>query len=1055
MENINAINTQLLLGKILNTTSTCIFWKDDQRRFVGVNQAFLDYYGFASQDELIGKTDEDMGWHSDPDPFKNDEWRVLKNGESTVRVHGKCMAHGQERDILASKSPIYDNEKIVGLVGTFEDVTNDYQQKDEIRKLTETLYHIPCGICIGKINFGKLVCISANEYFTNLIGSTEDDFVGKDIDGVSAWLHPDDVGRWKKVTAEFCSGVDTTDELYRFKNKNTDDYVWLRMKGCKTRLVNDEELIYFSFTDETELKRSETRESALRELYASSIDSAKLVVWEYDIATHTVTFDSNGYTARRCKEIGLTQIFHNVPEILYQIIPQEYHTEIKRLYDDVFAGKPNTAADIVFHPSSDISPLFLHLSYTTILDNSGKPVKAYGTSQDMTKQKAAEMQYEHEVTYMNTEHKSGFIAKGHYDLTANKVLGYYKVDKFAMDVTSMTYDSVYNKMLPRIIYESDRKKYLDLFDRKKMIARFHNDDTYSTIEYRRTDGVNPVMWACMEARSFENPSTGNIECFIYAYDATEKKIQQQLSYNLHSVGYETVGLISVPQKKVTYYQLTENGAGWDERAVAVDYQPNAEEIIMKFVPEKERILVNNASKIDTVTSALDKNGSYSFSYGLYDTSGNLHRKFIHYSYFCAEKSIVFLSIQDITEQYDKEQKQIILLREAIRRGDDANRAKSDFLSRMSHDIRTPMNGIIGMTYLAKQQNSSDKVKEYLNKIDTSSKFLLGLVNDILDMSKIESGKIELHPEPYPAESFFDYVNAVIRPLCEEKGQHLILDVQPVTSVVPLIDVLRINQIFFNLFSNAVKYTPENGIITYKLRESLVGTDKVQLIGDVIDTGIGMSDELQKKAFDPFTQGERSDTSSSRGTGLGLSIVKSLIELMGGTVSVTSKLGKGSDFHLEAIFDCIPVNEYKNKSNDLISISNQISLDGKRVLLCEDHPLNQEIAKTLLENWKMIVRIADNGEIGVHEFEESNVEYYDVILMDVRMPVMDGIAATKAIRALEREDAQTVPILAMTADAFSEDVQKCLNAGMNGHVAKPIDPEKLYHTLIQILSSNKS
>ncbi len=173
------IKSGILLNKILNTTSTCIFWKDINRRFVGVNQAFLDYYGFSSENELIGKTDEDMGWHSDPDPFQNDEWRVLKMGESTTRVHGKCLVGGEERDILASKSPIYEGDKIIGLVGTFEDVTVDYQQKDEIRKLKETLDNIPFGICIGKLTFGKILCISANEYFTKMVGGSAE--INKDI----------------------------------------------------------------------------------------------------------------------------------------------------------------------------------------------------------------------------------------------------------------------------------------------------------------------------------------------------------------------------------------------------------------------------------------------------------------------------------------------------------------------------------------------------------------------------------------------------------------------------------------------------------------------------------------------------------------------------------------------------------------------------------------------------------------------------------------------------------------------------------------------------------
>jgi len=1049
------IRTELLLSKILNTTSTCIFWKDDQRRFIGVNQAFLDYYGFASEAELIGKTDEDMGWHSDPDPFKNDEWRVLNHGESTLRVHGKCMVRGQERNILASKSPVYEDGKIIGLVGTFEDVTNDFQQKDKIRNLSDTLDNIPCGICIAQIHFGRIVCISANEYFAAMIGEKPEDIQGKYIDELSALLHPGDVRQWKSAASLLLTDTKSMDGIYRFRNRATGEYLWLRMKGCKARLRNDEEYLYFTFTNENELKNSESRESALRELYAASVDAAELVVWEYDPATHTVIFDKNGYTARRCQEIGLPAVFRNVPESLYSIIPEEYHAEIKRFYDDVFAGKSHTTSDIAFRPFPDQTPLYLHLSYTTILDGDGKPVRAYGTSQDMTKEKTAEMQYEHELTFMNSDRQADFFAKGHFDLTADRILGYYKTNQAALDVSGMTYDGIYRRLVSQIVYEEEREKYLDLFSRKKMIARFHGGETGCSIEYRRAGSVNSAMWVLMEARTFRNPSTGNIECFIYSYDITENKIRQQLSFNLRSVGYENVGLISIPEQKVTYYRLSENGSDWVVSAASVDYTANAAEKIMQSIPGKDSTQVLEMCRFDKVIQALDRDGDYGFSYDVLDDRNDVRRKFLHFSYFYLDKSVIFLSIQDITEQYAKEQKQIARLQEAIRLGDAANRAKSDFLSRMSHDIRTPMNGIIGMTYLAKQQDDRKKVLECLDKIDTSSRFLLGLVNDILDMSKIESGKIELHPEPYAANRFLNYLNAVIKPLCEEKGQTLVLDAQDVVSVIPLMDELRINQVFFNLFSNAVKYTPEGGTITCRLREKLIGKNRLYMECDIIDTGIGMSEELQRTAFEPFTQGERSDTYANRGTGLGLPIVKSLIELMGGTVSVASEPGKGSDFRLEATFDCVPADECLRKPDDPLNDVNHDSLAGSHVLLCEDHPLNLEIARTLLERWKMIVSTAENGQVGVRKFEESYVGYYDLILMDLRMPVMDGFKATEALRMLKRTDAGTVPILAMTADAFSDDVQKCFDAGMNGHIAKPIDPKTLYAAIFRAIYPDRA
>jgi CheY-like chemotaxis protein len=364
---------------------------------------------------------------------------------------------------------------------------------------------------------------------------------------------------------------------------------------------------------------------------------------------------------------------------------------------------------------------------------------------------------------------------------------------------------------------------------------------------------------------------------------------------------------------------------------------------------------------------------------------------------------------------------------------------------MSHDIRTPLNGIIGMTYLAKGETDPAKITDYLGKIDTSSKFLLGLVNDILDMSKAESGKLELHPEPYPESEFFRYLDSVIAPLCQEKNIQLVLESNPLPGYELLVDPLRINQVFFNLLSNAVKFTPEGGTVTCRLEEERISEHRAAFTGQVIDTGIGMSEEFLKVLFDPFTQENRKDISETRGTGLGLSIVKKIMDAMQGTVKVESRRNEGTTFTVHAEAECIPAKSAEDAENAQAQDSFTI-LAGRHVLVCEDHPLNREIATALLEEKKMIVGTAEDGRLGITAFQQSPIGFYDAILMDIRMPVLDGFHAARGIRALDRPDAGTVPIIAMTADAFSDDIQKCLEAGMDGHVAKPIDPHILYETL---------
>lgn len=375
-------------------------------------------------------------------------------------------------------------------------------------------------------------------------------------------------------------------------------------------------------------------------------------------------------------------------------------------------------------------------------------------------------------------------------------------------------------------------------------------------------------------------------------------------------------------------------------------------------------------------------------------------------------------------------------------------AKSDFLSRMSHDMRTPMNGIIGLTGLTLDLDGlSPEVVDNLTKIDESAHYLLSLINDTLDMNRIESNKILLNREPVNLDSFFNQMLGVVSANAQQKNVKLIA--VPAKKTIPpvYLDKVRVQQIFFNLVSNAIKFTPENG--TVKVKSEYLWIDEKQVKTRLIikDTGIGIDKSFLDRIFEPFEQENDPTTANYGGTGLGLAIVKNLVEIMGGTILVQSEKGIGSEFTVELVFD-LAGEEVKPV---IKAESFAFSLIGKHVLLCEDHPLNTQIATKLLEKKGMVVAHTENGQAAVALFGSSEPDYYDAILMDIRMPVMDGITAAKAIRALDRPDAKTVPIIAMTANAFEEDVKKSMEAGMNAHIAKPIDPSILFQTLCDLIA----
>ena len=390
------------------------------------------------------------------------------------------------------------------------------------------------------------------------------------------------------------------------------------------------------------------------------------------------------------------------------------------------------------------------------------------------------------------------------------------------------------------------------------------------------------------------------------------------------------------------------------------------------------------------------------------------------------------------------------LAEALQAAQVASNSKTMFLSNMSHDIRTPMNAILGFAaLLEKDAEKPFKVREYTKKIMASGQHLLSLINDILDVSKIESGKVVLTIGEFTIGDLVTAVDTIIRPMANEKEQNLHTSVTGIKHEYLEGDETRLNQVLINLLSNAVKYTPKGGNIWSRIIGLEQHSSQFEHIRiEVEDNGYGMTEEYLKTIFEAFTRAENSTTNKVQGTGLGMAITKNIVELMGGTITVSSQVDKGSLFRVELELRILDEQDEKKKEDEAAEDMEEISLEGLHLLAAEDNEINAEILSELLNIEGVSCEIVENGKIAAERFADSEEGKFDAILMDVQMPVMNGYEATRAIRALKRDDAVQIPIIAMTANAFAEDVKEALNAGMNAHVAKPIDMKLLKKTLYQ-------
>ena len=548
-----------------------------------------------------------------------------------------------------------------------------------------------------------------------------------------------------------------------------------------------------------------------------------------------------------------------------------------------------------------------------------------------------------------------------------------------------------------------------------------------------------VSFVKLTAQLAAEPRTGDVVAFITEERCNDEMVNEVLLSKALIGQFDMItSLMDGAYRVVIGDSSVADGANIFPHELEGDYQSYLTEQVLPVVrgDVRERERVGQALSFARVEQELQEREPYEVTIAIVVGGELRYKRFVFYV-VDRDAHFYLLLKSDTTEARREELERNEQLQEALEEAQRASQAKTMFLSNMSHDIRTPMNAIVGYTEMARKSDDIQTVHQDLDKIDASSKYLLALINDVLEMSRIESGRLELDPEPADLTQIMREVQALFETQMAEKGVAYTVDVR-VRHAYVLCDVTRTNRILLNLIGNAYKFTPAGGRVGVSLEE-LPGDGTRQPVYElsVRDNGIGMSQEFAAKVFDAFERERTSTASGIQGTGLGMAITKRIVDLMGGTIEVFSEQGKGTEFVVRVSF---PVTDAPARGGDAEQAGalEPIDFTGMRVLLAEDNEINREIASVVLEELGFEVDMVENGQQALDVLVAAGPGAYDAVVTDIQMPVMDGLEEARAIRALPDPELARVPIVAMSANAFREDIEASRAAGIDAHVAKPID-----------------
>ena len=817
-----------------------------------------------------------------------------------------------------------------------------------------------------------------------------------------------------------------------YRDKGTDNF-WCERITLTNVFDNNAKVIHTigigkNITEEAVLRADKQR-------YDLAIENTNLIIWEYDIINHIGINHHGGG-----EYFNLPDRIENMPDAVIEsgLIHTDDIKKFSDFYKAIDNGEERSEANVQIKIYTGEFRWF-NLKLSTVYDDAGTPVRAVGCAIDITDAKEMEKLYNDEIAYQEIVTGDKLIGKVRVNLTKNIV------EKSVLNGvedanTGISYVCAYTNNIIRCVPKSYADDVRNCFDRDRLIKAFYAGEPKTSMEYMRFMG-DSAIWVNTSAKVFQSPETGDIMCFIYTTDINDTKILQTTMERIAQTEFDLVMVANVKTNSCKCY-----GSNREYSSPHMDatdkFSQSVKDYLIKNCAENTDEIIK-ATSTDTIVREVNKNGEYMLFYSLLAPDNTVRRKRTRHFWIDRELGILCIIRSDVTDIYQDEQRKNEILSNALKAAEQANVAKTEFLSRMSHEIRTPMNAIIGMSALAAQcVNDPDKVSDCISKVGISARFLLTLINDILDMSRIESGKVTIKHEKIPFEEFLNGINV----MCYEQAKAKNIDYDCIVSTYVhdyyIGDAMKLQQVLINIIANAIKFTPRNGKVQFIVSQEKTEDSKAAMKFTINDTGIGISEDFIDKIFEPFEQEHTGTTTLYGGTGLGLAICKNLISLMGGDITVNSIEGVGTEFNVLVNLELS--DEIKKKSK----ARNDLNFSKLSALIVDDEIQICEQTKDILLDMGMKAEWVVSGRDAVETVQKKwdKQEFYNIILVDWKMPEMDGIETVRRIRKIVGPD---VTIIIMTAYDWASIESEAKLAGVNLLMSKPVFKSSLKSTFEKI------